>query len=41
VSRKVDENKKEVAGKLRVVTPDDNLILQGKRIGISFGISEE
>ena len=27
----------EVAGKLRLVTPDNNLIVQGKRIGISFG----
>lgn len=29
----------EVAGKLRLVQPDDNLIVQGKRIGISFGVS--
>ena len=32
---------KEVAGKLRIVTADDNLILQGKRIGISFGITDD
>ena len=31
----------EVAGKLRLVRPDDNLIIEGKRIGISFGISED
>ena len=31
----------EVAGKLRLVKPDDNLIIQGKRIGISFGIAED
>ena len=31
----------EVAGKLRLVEPDDNLIVQGKRIGISFGVSED
>jgi 6-phosphofructokinase 1 len=29
-----------VAGKLRLVTPDNDLILQGKRIGISFGIAD-
>ncbi len=28
----------EVSGKLRFVTPDHDLILQGKRMGISFGI---
>ncbi len=28
----------EVAGKLKLVTPDHDLILQGKRMGISFGI---
>ncbi len=28
----------EVAGKLRLVPPDHDLILQGKRMGISFGI---
>ena len=28
----------EVAGKLRLVTPDHDLITQGKRMGISFGI---
>lgn len=27
----------EVAGKLRIVTPDHELIVQGKRMGISFG----
>ena len=31
----------EVAGKLRLVTPDNNLIVQGKRIGISFGVSND
>ena len=31
----------EVAGKLRLVKPNDNLIIQGKRIGISFGIAED
>lgn len=30
----------EVAGKLRLVKPDDNLIIQGKRIGISFGVAD-
>ncbi|MDL2256873.1 6-phosphofructokinase [Bacteroidales bacterium OttesenSCG-928-I14] len=28
----------EVAGKLKLVTPDHDLVLQGKRMGISFGI---
>ncbi|MDR1632109.1 MAG: 6-phosphofructokinase [Dysgonamonadaceae bacterium] len=28
----------EVAGKTKLVTPDNDLILQGKRMGISFGI---
>jgi 6-phosphofructokinase 1 len=28
----------EVSGKLKLVTPDHDLILQGKRMGISFGI---
>lgn len=28
----------EVAGKLRLVTPDNQLVAQGKRMGISFGI---
>jgi len=28
----------KVAGKLKLVTPDHDLILQGKRMGISFGI---
>ena len=28
----------EVAGKLKLVTPDHDLILQGKHMGISFGI---
>ena len=28
----------EVAGKLKLVTPDNDLIIQGKRMGISFGI---
>ncbi|MCC8145715.1 MAG: 6-phosphofructokinase [Bacteroidales bacterium] len=28
----------EVAGKLKIVTPDHDLITQGKRMGISFGI---
>lgn len=28
----------DVAGKLRLVTPDNQLVLQGKRMGISFGI---
>jgi 6-phosphofructokinase 1 len=27
----------EVAGKLKLVTPDHDLIIQGKRMGISFG----
>ncbi len=27
----------EVGGKLRLVTPDHNLVVQGKRMGISFG----
>lgn len=27
----------EVAGKLKIVTPDHDLIIQGKRMGISFG----
>ncbi len=31
----------EVAGKLRLVTFDNDLIIQGKRIGISFGVSED
>ena len=29
---------KEVAGKTKLVTPDNDLILQGKRLGVSFGI---
>ncbi|NLX65703.1 MAG: 6-phosphofructokinase, partial [Bacteroidales bacterium] len=28
----------EVAGKLRLVTPDNQLVMQGKRMGISFGV---
>lgn len=32
---------KIVAGKLRLVRPDNDLILQGKRIGISFGTTED
>jgi len=28
----------EVAGKIRLVTPDHDLIIQGRRMGISFGI---
>ncbi|MDD3788747.1 MAG: ATP-dependent 6-phosphofructokinase [Petrimonas sp.] len=28
----------EVAGKLRLVTPEDQLVQQGKRMGISFGV---
>ena len=28
----------KVAGKLKLVTPDDDLIVQGKRMGISFGV---
>ncbi|GHU89144.1 ATP-dependent 6-phosphofructokinase 3 [Bacteroidia bacterium] len=28
----------EVAGKLKLVTPDHDLVVQGKRMGISFGI---
>jgi len=28
----------KIAGKLKLVTPDNDLILQGKRMGISFGI---
>lgn len=28
----------EVAGKLKLVTPDNDLIIQGKRMGISFGV---
>jgi len=28
----------KVAGKLKLVTPDNDLILQGKRMGISFGV---
>jgi 6-phosphofructokinase 1 len=31
----------EVAGKLRLVTYDNDLIIQGKRIGISFGVNED
>ena len=31
----------EVAGKLRLVTPDNNLVVQGKRIGISFGVTND
>ena len=27
----------EVAGKLKLVTPEHDLIIQGKRMGISFG----
>ena len=27
----------EVAGKLKVITPENDLIIQGKRMGISFG----
>lgn len=29
---------KEVAGKLRLVTPEHELVVQGKRMGISFGV---
>ena len=29
---------KEVAGKLKLVTPENDLVVQGKRMGISFGI---
>lgn len=29
---------KEVAGKLKLVTPDNDLLVQGKRMGVSFGI---
>jgi 6-phosphofructokinase 1 len=29
---------KEVAGKIKLVTPDNDLILQGERLGVSFGI---
>ena len=29
---------KDVAGKLRLVTPDTPLVVQGKKMGISFGI---
>jgi len=28
----------EVAGKLRLVKPESNLVIQGKRMGISFGV---
>ncbi|RNC66272.1 ATP-dependent 6-phosphofructokinase [Proteiniphilum sp. X52] len=28
----------QVAGKLRLVTPDNQLVVQGKRMGISFGV---
>src|SRR5690606_37692232 len=28
----------EVAGKLRLITPDSNLIQQGRKMGISFGV---
>ena len=28
----------EVEGKLRVVSPDTDLVVQGKRMGISFGV---
>jgi 6-phosphofructokinase 1 len=28
----------EVAGKLRVVMPDTPLVVQGKRMGVSFGV---
>ena len=31
---------KDVAGKLRLVTHDNDLVMQGKRIGISFGTDE-
>ena len=27
----------EVAGKLKLVTPDHDLIVQGKRMGVTFG----
>ncbi len=27
----------EIAGKLRLVTPDTDLVVHGKRMGISFG----
>ena len=27
----------EVAGKLKLVTPENDLIIQGERMGISFG----
>jgi 6-phosphofructokinase 1 len=27
----------EVAGRLRLVTPDNDLVVQGSRMGISFG----
>jgi 6-phosphofructokinase 1 len=30
----------EVAGKLKIVTPDHDLVIQGKRMGISFGNCE-
>lgn len=33
-----DVSLKEVAGKLRLVTPDHIMVKQGKRMGISFGI---
>ncbi|MBP1664759.1 MAG: 6-phosphofructokinase [Bacteroidetes bacterium] len=33
-----DVSLEEVAGKLRIVKPDDPMVLQGKRMGISFGI---
>jgi 6-phosphofructokinase 1 len=29
---------KETAGKLKLVTPDHDLVIQGKRMGISFGV---
>lgn len=29
---------KEVSGKLKLVTPDNDLLVQGKRMGVSFGI---
>jgi 6-phosphofructokinase 1 len=28
----------EVAGKTKLVTPDNDLILQGERMGVSFGV---
>ena len=33
-----DVSLEDVAGKLRIVEPNDPMVLQGKKMGISFGI---